>query len=355
MTRGSFYALCIRPRPRGMGNLFKIGWQPGASAWVFHPVCLQTASKATQIRPGSVLGFELLLFFSKVWCNNFAFVSATICITSASQGHFERHESTGDWRWVDPAWSSEWQPASSEAHDVGGPGRGKGSGAKSVDGSAAAARAAMTLEEATEWAAELTATSSQTAKCASPVVANDGMPRFVELPKAGLGLEHVAPSPTAKGVPLPSPAEAPAEWQGPISPFSPKKREPEKCREAAKSKKEKKIDDQWSAQRREKKVLTSGQIGCDIFWAICFYNFRVFCTGSLNSSVPSEVLLGRWFFLPFPLMLWRAGHVAVQLLSSLWPYPRWMSRTRKPKIFWCRCTKSWINPGSCQCTLPGST
>jgi hypothetical protein len=81
----------------------------------------------------------------------------------------------------------------------------------------------MTLEEATEWAAELTATSSQTAKSASPVVANDGMPRFVELPKAGLGFKHVAPSPTAKGVPLPSPAEAPAEWQGPISPFSPKK------------------------------------------------------------------------------------------------------------------------------------
>lgn len=99
----------------------------------------------------------------------------------------------------------------------------------------------MTLEEATEWAAELTATSSQTAKSASPVVANDGMPRFVEVPKAGLGFKHVAPSPTAKGVPLPSPAEAPAEWQGPISPFSPKKREPEKCREAAKSKKEKKL------------------------------------------------------------------------------------------------------------------
>ena len=99
----------------------------------------------------------------------------------------------------------------------------------------------MTLEEATEWAAELTATSSQTAKSASPVVDNDGMPRFVELPKAGLGFKHVAPSPTAKGVPLPSPAEAPAEWQGPISPFSPKKREPEKCREAAKSKKEKKL------------------------------------------------------------------------------------------------------------------
>ena len=241
MTRGSFYAVCIRPRPRGMGNLFKIGWQPGASAWVFHPVCLQTASKATQIRPGSVLGFELLLFFSKVWCNNFAFVSATICITLASQGHFQRHETTGDWRWVDPAWSSEWQPASSEAHDVGGPGRGKGSGTKSVDVSAAAARAAMTLEEATEWAAELTATSSQTAKSASPVVANDGMPRFVEVPKAGLGFKHVAPSPTAKGVPLPSPAEAPAEWQRPISPFSPKKRTPEKCREAAKSKKEKKL------------------------------------------------------------------------------------------------------------------
>lgn len=28
-------------------------------------MCLQTASKATQIRPGSVLGFELLLFFQK--------------------------------------------------------------------------------------------------------------------------------------------------------------------------------------------------------------------------------------------------------------------------------------------------
>ena len=185
--------------------------------------------------------FWTVVVFSKVWCNNFAFVSATICITLASQGHFQRHETTGDWRWVDPAWSSEWQPASSEAHDVGGPGRGKGSGTKSVDGSAAVARAAMTLEEATEWAAELFATSSQTAKSASPVVANDGMPRFVEVPKAGLGFKHVAPSPTAKGVPLPSPAEAPAEWQGPISPFSPKKREPEKCREAAKSKKEKKL------------------------------------------------------------------------------------------------------------------
>lgn len=153
-------------------------------------------------------------------------------ITLASQGRFQRHETTGDWRWVDPAWSSEWQPASSEAHDVGGPGRGKGNGAKNavvVDGSAAAARAAMTLEEATEWAAELTATSSQTAKSSSPVVANDGMPRFVVLPKA---------------VPVPPPAEAPADWQGPISPFSPKKREPEKCREAEKSKKEKKFDDQ---------------------------------------------------------------------------------------------------------------
>lgn len=112
-----------------------------------------------------------------------------------------------------------------------------------VDGSAAAARAAMTLEEATEWAAELTVTSSQTAKSSSPVVAGDGMPRFVELPKAGLGFKPVAPSLPAKGVPVP-PAEPPADWQGPISPFSPKKREPEKCKEAEKSKKEKKFDDQ---------------------------------------------------------------------------------------------------------------
>ena len=88
----------------------------------------------------------------------------------------------------------------------------------------------MTLEEAAMWAEELAATCCQTAKVSSPVVANDGMPRFVPLPKAAPiyeTAERLAP---------------PGEWKGPVSPFSPKKRESEKCTKDEKSKKEK-LDD----------------------------------------------------------------------------------------------------------------
>ena len=167
------------------------------------------------------------------------------------QGHFERHETTGDWRWVDPAWSSEWQPAPVEAHDAAGLGRGKGKGAKAagqgpVEASVAAARAEMTLEEASQWAAELTATNSQTPKAPSPLVAHDGMPKFVELPHPDQTFGNA--SSAAKAVPckdvgIPPPATAPSEWQGPISPFSPKKRESEKSSSGCDKNKKEKLKD----------------------------------------------------------------------------------------------------------------